>query len=116
MKKLIFLFPIVALAACQQEPVAEPVAAQTVAAVPEGPSLPAPTPEVFAAAFAAACTKAEPVNISVCKRAGLGSTDAVCEFGLGDDEYLRNKATITPVDDAWTIANPETTCADYGAE
>lgn len=115
MKKLIFLFPVMALAACGQEPAPEPVATQA-AAVPAKPSLPAPDNAIFTAAFAAACPEAEPVNKSVCKRAGLGSTDAVCEYGLGDDEYLRHKATITPADGAWTIANPETACADHGAE
>ncbi len=116
MKKLILLLPMLVLAACGQEPAPEPVPTQTAAVVPAKPSLPAPDAKIFAAAFAAACPEAEPVNNSVCKRAGLGSTDAVCEYGLGKDEYLRHKATITPVDGAWTIANPETTCAEHGAD
>lgn len=113
MKTLIFLLPVIALAGCGQEPAPEPVATPTVAAAP---SLPAPDNEVFAAAFAAACPEAKPVNTSVCKRSGFGSTEVFCEYGLGDDEALRNKANIIPVDGAWAIADPETICAVSGAE
>lgn len=112
-RTILMLLPFAALAACSEQAPAPAVeetpsveeqieATQTIAA---------PDQELFAATLAETCPRAKPVNTAVCKRAGLGSEDVVCEYGLGDDEYLRNKATMTVVDDAWTIADPETVCA-----
>ena len=60
--------------------------------------------------YAEACPDEEPINTAMCKRAGMGSPDVVCEFGLGDDEYLRNKATLTAGEGEWTFADPENVC------
>ncbi|ABC63848.1 hypothetical protein [Erythrobacter litoralis] len=109
-RALLLLLPAFALAACGEEPAAEPAPVETATAEP-AESLAAPDENVFASVYAAACPDAEPVNTSVCKRLGIGSADVLCEYGLGDDEYLRNKATLTPGDGEWTIADPETVCA-----
>lgn len=77
----------------------------------ETSSLPAPDQDVFSKVFAEACPDAEAVNTAVCKRAGLGSEDVLCEYGLGDDEYLRHDATLNAGEDAWMLADPETVCA-----
>jgi len=99
------------VAACSQEQPAPEPEPKAVAAEPAKPSLPAPDAEIFKAVFAKACPKAKPVNKSVCKRAGFGSHDVICEYGLGTDEYLRHKATLTPGEGEWVLANPEKTCA-----
>jgi len=117
-KQIALLLPLALLAACGQEAEDAPAAAETVAATPEPVStLPAPTQETFSAAFGEACKGAKPVKIAVCKRAGMGSKDVVCEFGLGDDEYLRNKATLTANEDnsGWVLSDPTTVCAATGA-
>jgi len=100
------------LGACS-EPSAQPTPAETpVAAVePTEPALPAPTQEIFSETFAAACPEAKTVAIASCRSLGLGETDFLCEYGLGNDEHLRHKATLTPGDGEWTLADPETTCA-----
>jgi hypothetical protein len=103
------LFACAALAACGAEPAPQPV--ETAAAAPAEPSLPAPNPEVFSATFAKACPSAKPVNQSSCRRAGMTSSDVICSYGLGEDEFLRHKATLTPGDGEWNIADPETICA-----
>ena len=108
MKKIaLSLLPVFALAACGEEPAPAPEPVET--ATPE--TLPAPDQELFSSKLAEACPRLKPVNTAVCKRAGLGSEDVICEYGLGDDEYLRNKATMTAVDGAWTITDTETVCA-----
>lgn len=109
--KLAFLLvPLFALAACGEEPAAE--VAQTQVATPEPvATLPAPNQALFTQLYADACPGAEPVNTAVCRRAGLGSDEVLCEFGLGEDEYLRNDATLTPGDGQWTLADPENVCA-----
>lgn len=111
LNKLAFLFvPLFALAACGEEPAAE--VAQTQVATPEAAeAMPAPTQELFTQLYADACPEADPVNTAVCRRAGLSSDEVLCQFGLGEDEYLRNNATLTPGDGQWTIADPENVCA-----
>ena len=99
-----------ALAACSEEPAPAPAATQEAAPAPVA-SMAAPDEQLFADLHAATCPDAKPVSTSVCKRLGIGSEDVLCEYGLGDDEYLRNKATLTPQDEEWTIADPETVCA-----
>ena len=111
MNKLALFLPIVSLAACGQEPAPEPAA--TVAAAPAEPTLPSPSLQVFAATFAATCPKAEKVATSVCKRAGMGSDDVLCEFGVGEDTELRHKATLTAGDGEWKLADAEATCAEH---
>ena len=117
-KKLALLFPVLALAACGQQAEEAPAAAETVAAAPEPvDTLPAPDQATFAEVFAAGCEGAEPVKTAVCKRAGMGSKDVICEFGLGEDDNLRHKATITANADstAWVLADAATVCAEHGA-
>ena len=120
MKTLTLLLPALALlAACGEEPA--PAPAETAAAATPAPaptsSLPAPDQATFTAVFAESCEGAEPVNTAVCKRAGLGSKDVVCEYGLGEDTYLRHKATLTANAEstAWTLADPAKICAEHGA-
>ena len=99
------------LAACGEEPAPEPVATPTETPEPMD-TLPPPDQEYFTAKYAEMCPEAEPVNTASCRRAGMGSPDVVCEFGLGDDEYLRNSATLTAGEDEWTFADPENVCVD----
>ncbi|MBU0669428.1 MAG: hypothetical protein KKE77_05880 [Alphaproteobacteria bacterium] len=111
LNKLAFLFvPLLALAACGEEPAAE--VAQTQVATPEPtPALPAPDEALFTQLYAETCPEAEPVSTAVCRRAGIGSDEVFCEYGLGEDEYRRNDATLTPGDEQWTLADPENVCA-----
>ena len=76
-------------------------------------SLPAPDQALFGELFAKACPEAEKVNTAVCKRAGFGSTDVACEYGLGEDKYLRDKATLTPGEGVWTLKDPEAICKQH---
>ncbi len=111
MKHLALLLPIALLAACGQEPAPQPV--ETAAAATPEPiaTLPAPDQAKFTELLAAACPEAKPVNTAVCKRAGMGSPDVVCEYGLGEDTYLRNKAVLTAGEGDWTLKDSETVCA-----
>lgn len=108
--KLIAIAPLVLFAACSEEPEPQPAPVET-PNVPAEPSLPPPDSAVFAAAFAKTCPDAKPVNTSACKRAGMGSPEVICEYGLGDDEYLRNETKLVQGETEWEIADPETTCA-----
>lgn len=111
MNKFAFILPIVALAACSQEPAAEP--AGTAVATPVAsatPTLPAPDQALFSDVFAKTCPEAAEVNTAVCKRAAFGSDEVSCEYGLGEDTYLRNQATLTPADGAWALKDAATVC------
>ena len=112
MKKIAFLLPLFVLTACSGEPAAAPTAqASTAAPAPAAaPSLPAPDQALFAAKLAEACPEAKPVNTAVCRRAGMGSSEVNCEFGLGEDKYLRNKATLVAGESEWTLKDPEAVC------
>ena len=110
MKKLALILPLFALAACGQEAAEAPAPAETVAAPEPVESLAAPDQAYFTEKYAEQCPDAEPVNTAVCRRAGMGSPDVVCEFGLGEDEYLRNEATLTAGDGDWVFADPEQVC------
>ena len=102
---------IFALAACNSEEPVDPEAVQAQVALPVEPSMPAPDEELFAATYAETCGEAQPVSGSMCKSQGLGKEGFVCDYGLGDDEHLRNKTTIIPVEGKWALAEPEKTCA-----
>jgi hypothetical protein len=111
-KKIAFLLPVFALTACSGEPAAEPTPAATSAAPApvSAPSLPAPDQALFTRLHAATCPDAKPVNTAVCKRAGFGSEEVICEYGLGDDEYLRNEATLVPAEDEWALKDGAAIC------
>jgi hypothetical protein len=102
---------VFALAACNSEEPDQPAPVQVQAVVPVEPSVPAPNEELFAATYAEACGDTQKVSTSVCKSEGLGKKSFICEYGLGDDEHLRNRTTIVPVEGKWTLADPENTCA-----
>ncbi|MWV29448.1 hypothetical protein [Aurantiacibacter rhizosphaerae] len=103
--------PILALAACGEEPAPAPEPTETVAAEPVV-TLPAPDEALFAELHAETCPDAETVSTSFCQRA-MGAETASCEFGLGDDDVLRNDATleVSETGDAWVIADAEAVCA-----
>ena len=111
MTKLLFLIPIAFLAACGQEPA--PAPAPTAAATPAKPALPSPSLEVFATVFGETCPKAEKVATSVCKRAGMGSDEVLCDFGVGEDTALRHKATLTAGEGKWILSDAEAVCAEH---
>ncbi|MGB3710639.1 MAG: hypothetical protein WA985_03010 [Erythrobacter sp.] len=105
---------LLALAACGEEPAPEPQTTTTVEREPVR-TLPPPDQALFTEVFAAACEGAEPVNTASCS-AAMGADDVTCEFGLGDDEYLRNEAVLEVNDDntGWNLAEPEAICAEHG--
>ena len=114
MKHLILALPLFALAACGEEPAAEPAPAET-AAAPAEPSLPAPDEELFTELFAATCPAAEEaVSTAVCRRA-MGAETVACEFGVGEDTALRHDATLVADDGEWTISDAEALCAEHGS-
>lgn len=110
MKTLAFLPALLLLAACGEEPAPQPVDEAAAPVAEAAPALPAPDQDLFTTTYAAACPEDDAVNTAVCKRAGLGSDDVICEFGLGEDEYLRNSATLTAGDGEWVFADPENVC------
>jgi len=113
MKSLFACAALLALAACNSQETTEAQAAEAppVAAAQLEPSMPAPDEETFAAAYAEACTAAPKVGTSLCKSQGFGKEGFVCNYGLGDDEYRRNTATLLPEDGKWVLAEAEKICA-----
>lgn len=103
-------FALIALAACSGEPEPAPTPATATPAAAATPTLPAPDQALFTELFGKACPEAEKVNTAVCKRAGFGSDEVICEYGLGEDTYLRDQATLAQADGAWTIKDAETVC------
>jgi hypothetical protein len=116
MKILIASLVLLALSACGSQEPAPP--APTASAVPVAditPSLPAPTKAAFAAAYAEGCPKAKKVSTASCKSEGFGKEGFICSYGLGDDNYLRNTARLTPGDGKWVLADPDKACAPGNA-
>ena len=115
LKIFAFLLPVFALAACGEEPAPEPVETPVAEAEPQV-DLPAPDQDLFREVFAKTCEGAEPVNMASCSRA-LGADAASCEFGLGEDEYLRHDATlaVNEAGDGWMLENAEALCTEHGA-
>ncbi len=111
MKAVFACAAILALAACNSEEPVEPKPAQAQVALPAEPTMPAPDEELFAAAYAEGCPSAAKVSTSLCKSQGLGKEGFICQYGLGEDEYRRNTATILPKDGKWVLAEPEKICA-----
>ena len=76
-----------------------------------------PQRDAFAEAYAAGCPAAEEISTAVCVAGGIGGSEFVCEFGLGNDEFRRYEATLVENEagDAWTLADPDAACAQ-GAE
>ena len=116
MKNLVALSAIALLAACgSKEPAPAPTPTVAAAPTPTTPALPAPNQTVFAGVFAKACKGAPKVSTSTCKAAGMGSPNFICQYGLGDDKYLRNTLTLTQSGDEWTIMDPDKVCAEAAA-
>ena len=117
MTRTIALIPAIALAlaACGEtgeDADVDIVAAGNETAV-EPTGLAPPDRDVFAQAYAAACPSAEAVSTAVCEAGGIGGSEFICEFGLGDDDARRYEATLAENDDAtgWMLAEPDAACA-----
>ena len=110
MKTIALILPLLALSACGSEPAPQPAPTATAAPAPLKPSLPPPDQAAFSDVFAKACPKAEKVAIASCRAEGMGATSFICQYGLGNDKYLRNDATISQHDGAYVLDNPEQTC------
>lgn len=77
----------------------------------ESDALPPADGETFTAVFAETCPDAKPVTAADCRAAGMGSSDFLCEYSLREDEYKGSEAVLTAGEDAYTITDPETICA-----
>ena len=77
----------------------------------ESDGLSPPDGEVFEAAFAEACPDALPVSTSLCKATGMGAESFLCEYGLGEDEYMRYSATLVESEESWVVSDPAAICA-----
>ncbi|MGB3165836.1 MAG: hypothetical protein WBA68_03575 [Alteraurantiacibacter sp.] len=108
---LLSALPLLALAACGEEPAPEAVEAP--AATPT-PKLAPADEDLFKEVFATTCPVAEPVSTAVCRR-GMGAPTASCEFGLGEDTALRHDATleVDETGEGWMIADAEELCAEH---
>ncbi|MEX0341586.1 MAG: hypothetical protein AB3N06_03280 [Erythrobacter sp.] len=115
MKNLALLLPLALLAACGEEPAAQTAPEQIASPEPVN-TPPAPDESLFKTVFAETCEGAETVSVAMCKRA-MGAETVSCEFGLGDDEYMRNKAQLTVNEDStgWNLADAAAICAEHGA-
>ena len=109
---------LLTLAACGEEPATEvveetPSVEESLAAEAEEGTEPADR-DAFAAAYEAACPNSKPVNNASCTALGMGSPSFLCEYGLGDDEYLRHEGVVTVSEEgelAYTLDDPEKVCA-----
>ncbi len=113
MRKILVCATLAALAACNSPETAEPAPVETTAVVapPVEPTMPPPDEAAFAAAYAEGCPGALAVSTSLCKSKGMGEEGFLCDYGLGKDEYRRNKAELLPGDGKWVLAEPEKICA-----
>lgn len=116
-RTLLLLSPLaLALGACSEGPAEEaeakaPTAREVEAAIKEGSKLAPPTHDTFAEKYAAACPSQKKVNQALCKAQGMGSHDFTCEYGLGDDEYLRHEGTLSEVEGEYVLQDTDTVCA-----
>ena len=113
MKTMVLILPLLALSACGSEPTPQPTATATVAPTPLKPTLLPPDQATFTTVFAKACPKAEKVAVASCKAEGMGATSFTCQYGLGNDKYLRHDATISQKDGEYVLDNSAATCAEH---
>jgi len=112
MTRFILILSPLALAACAQEPAEAPAPVETTAIEEEiGPTLHPPDRDKFAERFAVACPAAPQISTAMCRAQGMGSHDFTCEYGLGDDEYMRHEAVLQEVDGEWEVEDPDAVCA-----
>ena len=118
-RTLLLLTPALVLAACSEAPAqdapedAKPTAREMQAAIEnnDGPKLAPPDRDLFAEKFAAACPSQKPVNKAFCQAQGMGSHDFTCEYGLGEDEYMRHEGVLSEVDGEYQLLETEKVCA-----
>lgn len=116
MKNLALLsaLPLLALAACGEEPAPAPEPTETAAPEPVA-TLPPTDEALLKDVFDTTCQGAESISTSVCKRA-MGADTATCEFGVGEDTELRHELTLAANEagDGWMIQDAEAVCAEHG--
>ena len=113
----LLIAPLV-LAACSEAPAQEaegdsaPTSREIAAAIENAePSLAPADRDTFAEKFAAACPSAKAVNKASCRAQGMGSRNFVCEYSLGDDEFMRHEGVLSAADGEYVLDNPEKVCA-----